>query len=317
MEVIMKFRKIIVISIISALFISIFSFPVFAINQIEMSGMSEVIHKTTFVSEAQKKHMATVTLGMGVPPTVTEIDTIIQFYSFAQTAKEKQSAETAMDAMGLFVYYDNNVTPLDSQAVTPASIWYPDSNNTDVCLNNPIIVYNSWTDTWIVSVSGYWLNDAYMPYIITKGSVGNPEAFGFGFTNIRNTYESSVIRSNATIWDQYREKSVTTTNRADGNGALGCGFRLQDEIVILPEHIDNLYIGAYWYASCTYDSNFATYSAVVTAYYTHTYDSMTIDSIEFGVQGKEAGVNITFSKGEDDGFTTYSSGDAITPGYTS
>ena len=273
----------------------------------DMFDISEAMRKTTFAAEARKTYMNVVTRGMGVPGTVEEVDAIIQQYSFAETTAEKERIIINMDTMGLFIYCDRN-------ANAPHTV----SNGNDVQINYPIIVYNAFEDSWIVSVSGYWLNSNFANDSFS-GNIGDADAFGFGFTNIGNTYTSSVLRSSAKMWSQETlngySYTISTTSRHDGNGALGCGYRLQDRIEA-SSLLTTYYRGYRWYGSSTYDSNFANYSAIATAYYTHTYEQVAIESISFGVSGESAGVSVEFST-EMVGFTVYSGGDAVTPGYPS
>lgn len=97
-------------------------------------------------------------------------------------------------------------------------------------------------------------------------------------------------------------QKVTTNNRSDGDGSLGFGFRLQDRQLSTPTF--TTYIGHIWYGACTYDEQFASFDAVATGFYTHTYSSATITDVTFGVQGKNAGVNVVLSDMKK-GFTGY------------
>lgn len=84
-----------------------------------------------------------------------------------------------------------------------------------------------------------------------------------------------------------------TTNRSDGDGALGFGFRLQDYIFDKSIIGSNKgYVGYKWAGDVTYDDCFGSYSFIATSYYIHTYSTATLDSITFGIQGKQAGLNI-------------------------
>lgn len=105
--------------------------------------------------------------------------------------------------------------------------------------------------------------------------------------------------------DQYGENKVTTYNRSDGDGSKGFGFRMRDK-VITPSLSTVLYVGYQWYGSCTYDANFSSFEGAATAYYIHTYSTANIDGIEFGLDGKTAGVQFDISE-EELSMTAYSS----------
>lgn len=85
----------------------------------------------------------------------------------------------------------------------------------------------------------------------------------------------------------------------------GFGFRMRDK-VITPSLSTVLYVGYQWYGSCTYDASFSSFEGVATAYYIHTYSTSNIDGIEFGLDGKTAGVQFDISE-EELSMTAYSS----------
>lgn len=126
---------------------------------------------------------------------------------------------------------------------------------------------------------------------LKTGNVGGQDGFGVGYTNIGSSYKSSVVSVSAAIRDQSGTISKTTTNRSDGDGSKGFGFRLQDYVT----SDGNSYVGYKWSGSCTYDSNFGSYSGIATGYYLHTWSSTSINSVSFGIEGKTAGIDIEFS----------------------
>ena len=75
---------------------------------------------------------------------------------------------------------------------------------------------------------------------------------------------------------------------------------------ITPSLSTVLYVGYQWYGSCTYDANFSSFEGAATAYYIHTYSTANIDGIEFGLDGKTAGVQFDISE-EEFSMTAYSS----------
>lgn len=158
-----------------------------------------------------------------------------------------------------------------------------------------------------MTCGGQWKNDNWRPYLPgTTGNLGNVDAFGVGYTNIKTSYNSYVMRSCGYLTDQNGNNMISTDNRSDGDGSMGFGFRLQDKVVYLPVLGDYVYRGYQWYGSCTYDGRFSTYSGIATAYYTHTYSTATINSVKFGVEGKLGGVEVDISNKEV-AFTAYSS----------
>ena len=181
---------------------------------------------------------------------------------------------------------------------------YPTCGTGDVSIYAPEVYYQASNQTWVVSCGGQWKNGKALPtFSMFEINIGDPDAFGIGYTSIKTSYNSSVVQSYAYIEDNSGSQRETTDNRSDGDGSLGFGFRLQDRQFSPPTF--TTYVGYIWYGACTYDSQFASFDAVATSYYTHTYSSATINGVTFGVQGKNAGVTIDVSKGSKS-FTGYS-----------
>ena len=163
----------------------------------------------------------------------------------------------------------------------------PMADGSDVKINNPIVYYYLVSDRWSVTTGGYWLTGNYDNSIILSGQdVGGLDGFGVAFTESAN-YNSSVVSVSARLETSSGEK-VTTSNRSDGNGREGFGFKLQDKYMRVDEAYK--YLGYTWYGICYYDSDFASFSTTATSYYIHTYDKAYIDSITFSVDGEKAGL---------------------------
>lgn len=170
----------------------------------------------------------------------------------------------------------------------------------DVTVSTPSIYYEAVVHTWTVTCGGYWDNDNWTYDQLVYANVGGPDGFGVGYTSVSGTYNTYLMSAYAEI-DNGESGSdfenVTTTNRSDGNGSLGFGFRLQDYKT--PNSLGvATYVGKYWSGYCTYSQNFANYSGVATGYYAHTWSSTVINSVTFGVTNKEAGVQISFSSAQ-------------------
>ena len=219
--------------------------------------------------------------------------------------EEKEAINAELAKYGVYEYINSNeVDTVSTFAVAPDS--------GDVDLSAPLIYYQAWEDSWTITFGGSWNNDEWNsnsgycgPLIPTK-NVGDADAFGVGFTNTGGDYQSSVIRASAYITDISGSPQNSTNLRTDGDGANGFGFRLQDykSYVNLTGSVD--YIGYSWSGLCTYDTYFGSYSGVATSYYVHTYDSCTINSISFGVNGTVAGITADLSDAAKS-FIAYSS----------
>ncbi len=168
-------------------------------------------------------------------------------------------------------------------------------------MTDPIISYDPQTKEWLVSGGGYWtsnnwVNEAgnFWGYEGESKNIGKRDAFGVGYTSTSGTYKSSVKRSYALISDESGH-SVEAKSRSDGNGQLGFGFQLQDyarvQRLYLGGSYDLTYIGRNFGGTCVYSSDFTYYNGNATSYYIHTWDQAVINSINFGKNGKNAGIS--------------------------
>jgi len=93
------------------------------------------------------------------------------------------------------------------------------------------------------------------------------------------------MSASAYMTDVNSNYRASTSNRSDGDGSKGFGFRIQDHWK------SGYYVGHKWSGLCTYDRWFGNYNGVATAYYIHTYDSASLESVSFGFDGKTAGIS--------------------------
>lgn len=173
----------------------------------------------------------------------------------------------------------------------------------DVTLEVPLIYYEAWSNCWSVTCGGKWNNRNYGD---SFGNVGGADGFGVGYTQMKYPYKSRVVSASAFMADVDSKHTVGTSNRSDGDGSKGFGFRLQDKWYGIGDN----YIGQHWSGLCTYDSWFGQYNGIATAYYIHTYDSAKLNGVTFGVEGRTAGISASIEFAEDS-FTAFSNDKAF------
>lgn len=246
--------------------------------------------KTSFAKEMDSIYTSELSSGNILSASEEYLDSLIEAHTFS-TGDDRTQLENTLTQYGVYVY-------------TKVSNVQPRSGSGDVTLTAPTLYYLAAENQWQMACGGYWNNDNWRS-IDGIGNIGGKDAFGVGFTNT-GTYKSSVVRVYARLSNADLTRNTSTTNRSDGDGSKGFGFQLQDEAFTLSFNSPTQYIGYKWFGSCTYDSNFASYSGIATGYYIHTYNSAAINSITFGVTGKIAGVNISIAN-VNDSFAAYSS----------
>ena len=242
--------------------------------------------KRAFAEEKDALYEATHSSGKIVSESKETIDRLMADVTFA-TGDKRENLLQELEKYGVYLYNDNNNTA------------QPRSDSSGVTLNAPNVFYSSSANTWTVSHSGSWKNNSWLEQT-ASGNVGGPDAFGVAYTNTSN-YATYVVGASAYITDRNSDTYKTTSNRSDGDGSRGFGFRLQDYYAG-----SYTYIGYRWYGSCTYNSNFANFSGVATAYYMHTWSSTSINSISFTGGTSGVGITATFS-GDNRYFSAYSS----------
>lgn len=261
--------------------------PASAKGLIEPTGNSASIlldagSKIDFAKQMDARFARELQQGMVRRGTIEEIDALLIKAAFA-TDTERQSINRQLSSLGVYEYVP---------ARNPRNAIVPFSGSGDVSVDQPLVYYETWENTWTISFAGTWNNDNWREQILL-GNVGGEDGYGVGFTNT-GTYKSSVIRSFCYIADQNGGNTVSTVNRSDGDGSKGFGFRLQD-YTKREQNGSVSYSGYKWFGYTTYDNWFGNYSGVATAYYIHTWNSTSITGVTFGYDGKSAGINVTFS----------------------
>ncbi len=160
-----------------------------------------------------------------------------------------------------------------------------------IIINTPDIYYTTGDATWNVVCGGKWTDDSWMAHAAVGEDIGNPDGFGVGYTNISGQYKTRVVKTTGALNNAKTGTGYigfTTSNRSDGDGRYGFGFRMQDYVT---DNVNNPeFIGKGWSGVCTYTSDFAYYNGIATAYYVHTWSRANISSVSFNVSGSPAGV---------------------------
>ena len=271
--------------------------------------------KMRFAAEMDKKYAEEIAF-RPMARSMVDLDELISKAFFAKD-EEKEVLLEELSQNGIYQFETENcpheeiteegdleVEENEKVEIVPAgAALYHDSGPEDVDIYAPEIYYQASDQTWVVSCGGKWKKGNALPWVsIAVTTIGDPDAFGVGYTSIKSEYNSAVLKSYAYIEDNTGSQRETTEIRSDGNGALGFGFRLQDRQFKTSTFTS--YVGHIWYGACTYDKDFATYNAVATGYYSHTYSSCKVSEVSFGVQGQSAGVTVKLTN-EKKGFTGY------------
>lgn len=244
--------------------------------------------KISFAAEMDKLYAKQSLQRNAKTPTREIVDALLlQIPNASPTEKETLNAELA--SYGVYEFEAPVIERPTSR-----------TGSGDVTIAVPTIYYEAWSTYWSITCGGSWNNTNYGDSI---GNVGGPDGFGVGYTNTNNDYRSYVVSASAYLTDQNYEYYESTSNRSDGEGDKGFGFRLQDKW-----HMS--YVGHIWSGICTYDKNFSYYSGVATAYYIHTYGSASLTEVSFGVSGKIAGINAKINFVEKS-FTAFSNDKVI------
>lgn len=218
---------------------------------------------------------------------------------------DKEGIEQELNNYGVFL--------LDA----PESVFQIMSDNGDINMTQPLISYDSFDSTWSIAGGGSWNNNnwvndvsgLWIGYVDETKNMGGKDGFGVGFTSLTGTYQSQVVDQYAYISDGLGNNRETN-NRSDGDGSKGFGFELQDfarihSIDIWSGNYTLSYVGKHFGGCVVYDSSFTYLDGVATSYYIHTYNNAVINSVEFGVSGKSAGINATIEN-QSSSFSAYS-----------
>lgn len=274
---------------------------------------SIVTEKMNFAMKMDNLYAQTNSINSLAKTDLNYNDLVSQAF-FAKGEEKKQLLEE-LSAVGIYCFSANSTNSINESTSSDASsdhndeimpnglAIYPACGTTDVTIYAPEIYYQASNRTWIVSCGGQWNNGKALPtFSLFETNIGGPDAFGVGYTSIKTAYNSSIVQAYAYIADHIGSQKVTTNNRSDGDGSLGFAFQLQDRQLSTPTF--TTYIGHIWYGACTYDEQFASFDAVATGFYTHTYYSSTIKKISFGVHGKSAGIDVDVTE-EENHFTGF------------
>lgn len=253
----------------------------------------QIQSKTNFASTMDKKYADLLTKGIAVEFDENKVESLKQEYTFASNKQKKEDIALELESFGVYVYHDDTVQNISNRS----------SDSSDVTLSTPNLFYESIDKSWTLTFGGQWKNSNWLDTSLFTSNIGDEDAFGIGFTSIKNSYNSVVKSCYGYITDSNGNNRVITYNRSDGNGAKGFGFRLQDKYIEAGSQPN--YIGYKWYGSCTYDYNFSSYACIATAYYIHTYKSAEITSIRFGIDGETAGIDIEMNN-SNKSFTAFS-----------
>lgn len=134
----------------------------------------------------------------------------------------------------------------------------------DYTCTDVIISYDYYKGEWIVSGGGYWNNGNWMK---------DKDGVWIGYTG--------------------ETKLLGTPD------AFGIAFEMQDKIVCTYGGVGSTYkfIGYNFGSSVRYNSSFSSYHGYARSFYVHTWDKAKIDSINFGVSGKQFGIEFSISNG--------------------
>lgn len=275
--------------------LTIFSFSSFAAGSRASTISSSPISNSVYLSATDKEHFATQMDAIYLQkvmknevniPTRELIDSLLLQVSIA-SPQEQERINAELESYGVYKYD----SPIIERPATR-------TGTGDVTLATPTIYYEAWSTYWSVTCGGEWKNTNYGDVV---GDVGGADGFGVGYTNCSNDYKSHVVSASAYLTDANNNYYESTSNRSDGDGSKGFGFRLQDSWQDGIGH----YVGHKWSGLCTYDSWFGNYNGVATAYYIHTYDSANLTGVSFGVDGKTAGISASIEF-QEDSFTAFS-----------
>ena len=316
--------KIKVCSLIIAIIIILCALPISASAtasnvSIEKTLSNQVVAKTTFAQEMDAKIASRIENGDIKNFDENEVNHLKEQYTFATSKEEKAFYSSELEKFGIYIFNeyiddDSNgfsdvtlISPYDDSNASINSLIgsFPTSSSSDVTVTIPTVFYDSVVKEWTVTCGGQWKNNNYKPYFGIGKYIGDSDAFGVGYTHIQSSYSTCVKSAYAYIADQNGGNRITTTNRSDGDGANGFGFRLPDQLKTNPDE-SVMYIGYKWYGSCTYDTYFSYYGCLITGYYIHTYSNAEIDTISFGISDNIAGVNASISNSSKS-FSAYSS----------
>lgn len=189
--------------------------------------------KLTFAKEMDELYAKQSLLRSSPTPTREIVDALLLQVPNA-TPEEKAAINAELETYGVYEF--------EAPVIESVSTCATDSG--DVALDTPTIYYESWSKNWSVTCGGHWKNNEYGD---SAGNVGGADGFGVGYTNSSNKYSSKVMSASAYMTDVNSNYRASTSNRSDGDGSKGFGFRIQDHWK------SGYYVGHKWSGLCTYD----------------------------------------------------------------
>lgn len=165
----------------------------------------------------------------------------------------------------------------------------------DVHLDIPFIYFDSMTSQWILSTSGYWLNDNPVNEVnLFNNNVGGYDTIGISLHDTFGEYRN-ISLVGFTSWCGDQAGTIQYNNNAMSNDySKGAGFMYQDYVTVVSGYYR--YVGKAFGCTLKYNSNFASYDGNATTIYGHTWSTCSISSVKFGVEGNVPGAEITFTK---------------------
>ena len=189
--------------------------------------------KLTFAKEMDELYAKQSLLRSSPTPTREIVDALL-LQVLNATPEEKAAINAELETYGVYEF--------EAPVIESASTCATDSG--DVALDTPTIYYEAWSTYWSVTCGGHWKNNEYGD---SAGNVGGADGFGVGYTNSSNKYSSKVMSASAYMTDVNSNYRASTSNRSDGDGSKGFGFRIQDHWK------SGYYVGHKWSGLCTYD----------------------------------------------------------------
>ncbi len=215
-------------------------------------------------------------------------------------------AEEKLNSLGFYVYSYNKPTIV------------PTSDGGDIKINDVIIMYDSYNDSWVVGGGGYWRNTSWqddsflsgfwgMPWAGATQNIGGHDGIGVALYNTSGQ-KPRLISSYAYVHDGNGQEEYYY-NPMNLDTSIGVFFDFQDYLYLKDSYVvwgNITYMGYGFSATAIYDSSFANYNGRARTYYAHTWDSTNITDV--GITN--SGFNIGFSHDKSK-FAIYQTGETI------
>lgn len=111
-------------------------------------------------------------------------------------------------------------------------------------------------------------------------------------------------------WTDHQGWSETSTSQNHGNSSTGVGFQFQDRVKVQSTTFSTYtlsYLGKGFSATVTYGPDFANFHGKAKTFYSHTWNSTYIQSVNLSVSSSP-GFNVVLANGGN-GFTIYNNSD--------